>query len=159
MQKVTRTGDFVMDNRVIFDYDRSAKILFVEDQWKLGNLRERRLADFFAQPLMKKFAARKAERPPECGACERLAFCHGGCLKDRLPDRASGTGRTHFCESYRELFAVTAGDVEQWAKEIRAQAPPASAKEKAEAPGRNEPCPCGSGKKYKKCCGIREERE
>ena len=23
----------------------------------------------------------------------------------------------------------------------------------AEAPGRNDPCPCGSGKKYKKCCG------
>jgi preprotein translocase subunit SecA len=21
-------------------------------------------------------------------------------------------------------------------------------------PGRNDPCPCGSGKKYKKCCGI-----
>lgn len=20
--------------------------------------------------------------------------------------------------------------------------------------GRNQPCPCGSGKKYKKCCGI-----
>ena len=20
--------------------------------------------------------------------------------------------------------------------------------------GSNEPCPCGSGKKYKKCCGI-----
>ncbi|MBR6997252.1 MAG: SEC-C domain-containing protein [Prevotella sp.] len=20
-------------------------------------------------------------------------------------------------------------------------------------PGRNEPCPCGSGKKYKNCCG------
>jgi preprotein translocase subunit SecA len=24
---------------------------------------------------------------------------------------------------------------------------------KAEKIGRNEPCPCGSGKKYKKCCG------
>lgn len=24
---------------------------------------------------------------------------------------------------------------------------------KAEKPGRNDPCPCGSGKKYKKCCG------
>ncbi|MDR1683870.1 MAG: SEC-C domain-containing protein [Elusimicrobiota bacterium] len=24
---------------------------------------------------------------------------------------------------------------------------------KEEGPGRNEPCPCGSGKKYKKCCG------
>ena len=22
--------------------------------------------------------------------------------------------------------------------------------------GRNEPCPCGSGKKYKKCCGKEE---
>ena len=21
-------------------------------------------------------------------------------------------------------------------------------------PGRNDPCPCGSGKKYKKCCGV-----
>jgi hypothetical protein len=21
-------------------------------------------------------------------------------------------------------------------------------------PGRNEPCPCGSGRKYKKCCGA-----
>ena len=20
--------------------------------------------------------------------------------------------------------------------------------------GRNEPCPCGSGKKYKRCCGV-----
>lgn len=24
---------------------------------------------------------------------------------------------------------------------------------KADEPGRNDPCPCGSGKKYKKCCG------
>jgi len=23
-------------------------------------------------------------------------------------------------------------------------------------PGRNDPCPCGSGKKYKKCCGATE---
>jgi uncharacterized protein YecA (UPF0149 family) len=22
------------------------------------------------------------------------------------------------------------------------------------APSRNDPCPCGSGKKYKKCCGV-----
>jgi len=25
------------------------------------------------------------------------------------------------------------------------------------APGRNDPCPCGSGKKYKKCCGAGKE--
>jgi uncharacterized protein YecA (UPF0149 family) len=22
--------------------------------------------------------------------------------------------------------------------------------------GRNDPCPCGSGKKFKKCCGAKE---
>jgi len=27
---------------------------------------------------------------------------------------------------------------------------------KAKKVGRNEPCPCGSGKKYKKCCGANE---
>ena len=25
---------------------------------------------------------------------------------------------------------------------------------KSEKVGRNDPCPCGSGKKYKKCCGA-----
>ncbi|HEX2490711.1 MAG TPA: SEC-C metal-binding domain-containing protein, partial [Blastocatellia bacterium] len=25
--------------------------------------------------------------------------------------------------------------------------------QRTEKVGRNDPCPCGSGKKYKKCCG------
>jgi uncharacterized protein len=25
---------------------------------------------------------------------------------------------------------------------------------RVETPGRNDPCTCGSGKKYKKCCGV-----
>jgi uncharacterized protein YecA (UPF0149 family) len=25
---------------------------------------------------------------------------------------------------------------------------------KGKQAGRNDPCPCGSGKKYKKCCGA-----
>jgi preprotein translocase subunit SecA len=33
-------------------------------------------------------------------------------------------------------------------------APRAGATRRAERVGRNEPCPCGSGKKYKKCCGA-----
>ena len=28
---------------------------------------------------------------------------------------------------------------------------------KGEKVGRNDPCPCGSGKKYKKCCGVNEQ--
>ncbi len=33
-----------------------------------------------------------------------------------------------------------------------AQAPPGPARSRKV--GRNDPCPCGSGKKYKKCCGA-----
>jgi len=25
--------------------------------------------------------------------------------------------------------------------------------------GRNQPCPCGSGKKYKFCCGIKKDKK
>jgi SEC-C motif len=34
-----------------------------------------------------------------------------------------------------------------------AQVPAAAPVKAPPRPGRNEPCPCGSGKKYKKCCG------
>ena len=36
--------------------------------------------------------------------------------------------------------------------------PPAAMpfRREAEKIGRNDPCPCGSGKKYKKCCGCNE---
>lgn len=37
--------------------------------------------------------------------------------------------------------------------DIKAQVSTKSGKKKI---GRNDPCPCGSGKKYKKCCGINE---
>jgi len=44
--------------------------------------------------------------------------------------------------------------------EIHGEAGPknvvATTVKKADKPGRNDPCPCGSGKKYKKCCGINE---
>lgn len=38
-------------------------------------------------------------------------------------------------------------------KELAEVAPPKSLGEKKAKIGRNDPCPCGSGKKYKKCCG------
>ena len=31
--------------------------------------------------------------------------------------------------------------------------PPVEPAKAEEKPKRNDPCPCGSGKKYKKCCG------
>jgi preprotein translocase subunit SecA len=34
------------------------------------------------------------------------------------------------------------------------EAKPKTVKRESKKVGRNDPCPCGSGKKYKKCCGI-----
>jgi len=38
----------------------------------------------------------------------------------------------------------------------RGEGGPAQPVTKGKKTGRNEPCPCGSGKKYKKCCGANE---
>ena len=35
-----------------------------------------------------------------------------------------------------------------------ARSKPKTVKRKGAKIGRNDPCPCGSGKKYKKCCGA-----
>jgi preprotein translocase subunit SecA len=35
----------------------------------------------------------------------------------------------------------------------RSQAENATVRRTAPKVGRNDPCPCGSGKKYKQCCG------
>ncbi len=86
----------------------------------------------------------------------------------KLPDDA----RPHvpevvarFCEYLRETGKV--GDGDEWAAEIRVIGqsfgqrlkPGGGVKEvtirrspESSPLGRNDPCPCGSGKKYKKCC-------
>ena len=38
-------------------------------------------------------------------------------------------------------------------KQLADIAPPSALSGKTKTVGRNDPCPCGSGKKYKKCCG------
>jgi len=50
----------------------------------------------------------------------------------------------------QEMKARVEGQVLDKAGEYPQRAEPIRADEKI---GRNEPCPCGSGKKYKKCCG------
>jgi preprotein translocase subunit SecA len=52
-----------------------------------------------------------------------------------------------FAMTERQRAAAQAPQGEQKVKQIRLDQPKV---------GRNEPCPCGSGKKYKKCCGKNE---
>ncbi|MBO4896948.1 MAG: preprotein translocase subunit SecA [Clostridia bacterium] len=51
-------------------------------------------------------------------------------------------------EQVAKPIAATHGDGSETRKPVRKTA--------AEKVGRNDPCPCGSGKKYKKCCGQNE---
>jgi preprotein translocase subunit SecA len=59
---------------------------------------------------------------------------------------ATGTDSTAREESRQRLAAATPRGADGHARQTR----PISGGEKV---GRNDPCPCGSGKKYKKCCG------
>lgn len=53
---------------------------------------------------------------------------------------------SQFESAARQQAAATAPQGEQTVKTIKLEQPKV---------GRNDPCPCGSGKKYKKCCGQR----
>ncbi|HRN62390.1 MAG TPA: UPF0149 family protein [Luteimonas sp.] len=59
--------------------------------------------------------------------------------------------------SYRERLAIVVGLPDMLADlnhhRVDALTPRAPIRREA-TPGRNDPCPCGSGKKYKKCCGA-----
>ena len=64
-----------------------------------------------------------------------------------------------FAQSQEAPFAMMPGDVEEPAMvqqpEMVRSEPEIQVTYYREEPkvGRNDPCPCGSGKKYKKCCG------
>lgn len=62
-------------------------------------------------------------------------------------------GRSRESRSYR-LVEDTIAEMEGWAC-FRPERDQGKKKRKRKI-GRNEPCPCGSGKKYKKCCGKPE---
>lgn len=55
---------------------------------------------------------------------------------------------------YKDSFdkvGVTEDDIRTVLQEIKDEKPLPTHVEKT--PNRNDPCPCGSGKKYKRCCG------
>jgi hypothetical protein len=54
---------------------------------------------------------------------------------------------------YRERFAQRSAVMQELAGRI-VSAARGSVERRTARVGRNDPCPCGSGKKYKKCCGA-----
>ena len=135
---------------------------FVTPEHRLGNIRETPLIELLESPTQEAFGRAKQETLPRCcRECEVLDFCHGGCPKDRIIHAPEGEpGLNFLCAGYRRFFlhcrpytARMAGlrwagqPPEQLMQELQTVASRA-----ATHAGRNDPCPCGSGRKYKKCC-------
>jgi uncharacterized protein len=63
-----------------------------------------------------------------------------------------------FCEErgWYVTLALAPGEPEDLSDIVRQERGLARGATKAlpPTPGRNDPCPCGSGKKYKKCCAA-----
>ncbi len=159
-------------NYMVVEYngDVFACDFFVEEEWKLGNVLTGSLLEMLNSGRQKEFGQIKAHMPRECAACQWKSHCQGGCIKDRLRDPAD-MGSNHFCGSFIRFFEHSDKELKQLAREwqreqrileereriihrLRAvHSSPAPEVPTTPGPQRNSPCPCGSGKKYKHCCG------
>ena len=135
---------------------------FVQPEYKLGNILDRNLAELADLPEQLAFGRAKRDvLPVKCRQCPRLRLCHGGCLKDRYLPVSSSAPIHWLCEGYEMFYAHAVPDLRALAGFLRqgmrpAEAAAAMRSRKAslwKGIGRNDPCPCGSGKKFKNCHG------
>ena len=132
---------------------------YVQPEHRLGNITETSLGRLLDDPRQRAFGRRKAAGlPPDCQECDVLAMCQGECPKNRFMLTPKGQpGMNYLCAGYKMFFRHCAPFVQavahQWREQHR-QAPTGSGAVPPPIPkvGRNQPCPCGSGKKYKNCC-------
>ena len=130
---------------------------FVDPDYYLGNIMETSLLDIYRSDRERAFSRIKSCYSADCRTCRWLNICHGGCPKDRLcGGKGTMADATPLCEGLK-LFYNHAGDrLRELSLSIRQQrnlTALADSGNTAATVGRNDPCPCGSGKKYKRCCG------
>lgn len=152
---------------------------FVEPDYRLGNIHELPIVDMVNSARQQAFGeAKSATLPQYCLDCEVRFACNGECPKNRFIDTPDGQpGLNYLCAGYRSFFNHIDPVMTLMARELKAGRPAANvmhilreqqrpartrratpaATPNARRPlgdvGRNDPCPCGSGRKYKKCCG------
>lgn len=128
---------------------------YVDGEHRLGNILETPLAALLESRMQRAFGDAKRDALPRyCRDCEVLAMCHGGCLKYRFLRTPDGEpGLNYLCEGLKRFFLHSR---EPLARLVSRQQKPAFVLPAAPpGAGRNDPCPCGSGLKYKKCCATR----
>lgn len=140
---------------------------FVYPENRLGNILETPLIELVTSAQQRQFGEAKRDCLPEyCRKCAYRFACHGECPKHRFLTSPGGEPHLNYlCEGYKHFFAHAEPYMRFMAMELQAQRPAANIMQHLrmqelhaagkKQPGPNDPCFCGSGKKYKKCCGRR----
>jgi uncharacterized protein len=132
---------------------------FVEERHRLGNIAETSMADLVASEQQRRFGLDKRDTLPRyCRECDVRFACHGGCPKDRFIDTPDGEpGLNYLCAGYKAFFHHVDRPMHLMAERLHRGAPAEIvalyATEDARR-GRNDPCTCGSDRKWKHCHGA-----
>ncbi|AKB14630.1 MAG: anaerobic sulfatase maturase [Methanosarcina thermophila] len=134
---------------------------FVEPEYLLGNIMEKEISELAASEKQYRFGKNKRNTLPKvCCECDVLFACMGECPKNRFLVTSTGeSGLNYLCKGWKAFFHHIDFPMKLMAGLIRRGYPASEvmrviALEEAFAQtGRNEPCPCGSGKKFKRCHG------
>jgi uncharacterized protein len=139
---------------------------FVEPAFRLGNIQEIPLMEMVGSEQQRRFGLDKRESLPRyCRECAVRFVCNGGCPKDRIIVTPDGEpGLNYLCAGFKRFFHHIDGPMQLMAAELAARRPPANVmqmlaeEERARQArfaraNRNDPCPCGSGRKFKQCHG------
>ncbi len=132
---------------------------FVEPKFLLGNIHKTHMLTLVSSPEMRAFGDDKRETlTAQCRQCEVRPLCNGGCPKDRFAlSRDDEPGQNYLCAGLELFFTHTAPRLRAMAQLIAQRRYPAEvmalvAAEDAKG-GPYEPCPCGSGRKFRFCHG------
>lgn len=137
---------------------------YVYPEYRLGNILETPLVELAASPSQHHFGQDKCTTlPRQCRECPVRFACNGGCPKHRFCETGDGEpGLNYLCPGYFAFFTHIDAPMRFMANQLRHGASPAAVMAwmrqrdrgtSASSPDANAPCPCGSGRKYKKCCG------
>ena len=139
---------------------------YVYPQYRLGNILQQSLGEMVHSPRQRQFGQDKQSTLPRyCRECPVRFACNGECPKHRFIQTPDGEpGLNYLCAGYKKFFTHIDPHMKTMSALLRAGRAPAEIMQLQSAssapvgalsspPGRNEPCPCGSGRKFKKCCG------
>jgi uncharacterized protein len=126
---------------------------FVEPAHLLGNIVETQMVELVVSPQQRRFGEAKRDTLPSyCRSCEVRFACNGECPKNRFTTTPDGeAGLNYLCAGYRRFFNHVDGPMRLMAQLLRDGRYADEIMGIFTRAGRNEPCPCGSGRKAKHC--------